>query len=264
MTRFLGSVPAQRWTPTELGSTVIAWYDASDASTITLVSGVVSQWDDKSGNGKNLTQGTASLRPSVSSADLNGLDTVRFQSDWLATSSNIFSSTSVTAMHAYMVARAPETGRITFNAQISFNGDNDATRFLIAIPGGAKNSAEHYWNHSGTNTYIVIGSQSASEFPEYLLTVSKGATNATARLFTSTGNHTSSGTDGTGTASTLRVGGITAGVWEFPTDWKLAELIVCSAEQGTADRDRVEGYLAWKWGLVSYLDSGHTYKTQAP
>lgn len=40
-----------------------AWYDCSDVATLTIVSNKVSQWDDKSGNGFNLTQGTAGTRP---------------------------------------------------------------------------------------------------------------------------------------------------------------------------------------------------------
>jgi hypothetical protein len=31
-----------------------------------------------------------------------------------------------------------------------------------------------------------------------------------------------------------------------------------------ADRQRIEGYLAHKWGLVGSLPSGHPYKTAAP
>ena len=38
----------------------ILWLDASDSSTITEVSGAVSQWDDKSGNGNHVSQGTMS------------------------------------------------------------------------------------------------------------------------------------------------------------------------------------------------------------
>ena len=40
------------------------WLDATDATTITEVSGDVSQWDDKSGNSNNVSQGTAIYRPS--------------------------------------------------------------------------------------------------------------------------------------------------------------------------------------------------------
>lgn len=55
-----------------------AWYDFSDAATITLVGSNISQINDKSGNGRNLTQGTAGARPTRSAASRNGLDTASF------------------------------------------------------------------------------------------------------------------------------------------------------------------------------------------
>jgi len=55
------------------------WLDASDASTITIATGV-SQWNDKSGNGNNATQATGSAQPTVQTAAQNGLNTIRFTS----------------------------------------------------------------------------------------------------------------------------------------------------------------------------------------
>jgi len=49
------------WTPADISTA--AWYDASDSDTITEAGGSVSQWDDKSGNGLDLTQGTGSDQP---------------------------------------------------------------------------------------------------------------------------------------------------------------------------------------------------------
>ena len=42
------------------------WLDAKDSSTITESGGNVSQWNDKSGNGYNVTQGTAGFQPKLS------------------------------------------------------------------------------------------------------------------------------------------------------------------------------------------------------
>lgn len=44
------------------------WYDASDASTITLNGSNVAQWDDKSGNNRHLLQATASRQPVYNSS----------------------------------------------------------------------------------------------------------------------------------------------------------------------------------------------------
>ncbi|MEL0004970.1 MAG: hypothetical protein VW643_04150, partial [Opitutales bacterium] len=45
----------------------------------------------------------------------------------------------------------------------------------------------------------------------------------------------------------------------------LAELIICDTALSDSDIQKVEGYLAHKWGLQSSLpSSGHSYKTSPP
>lgn len=59
-----------------------AWYKA-DAG-ITTVSSAVSVWADQSGNGRDMTQGTAANRPAYGSETLNGIDVLTFDgSDWI-------------------------------------------------------------------------------------------------------------------------------------------------------------------------------------
>jgi hypothetical protein len=48
------------------------WFDADDASTITLNGSTVSEWRDKSGNNRHATQATAALQPSYTTNSLNG------------------------------------------------------------------------------------------------------------------------------------------------------------------------------------------------
>lgn len=56
------------------------WLDASDISTITESSGSVSQWNDKSGKGRNLVQATGASQPTTGSATQNGLNVLSFSS----------------------------------------------------------------------------------------------------------------------------------------------------------------------------------------
>ena len=44
----------------------------------------------------------------------------------------------------------------------------------------------------------------------------------------------------------------------------IAEVIIFKTLLSEEERQRVEGYLAWKWGTVSSLDSSHPYKTAPP
>lgn len=57
---------------------LVAWFDASDSTTITASSGAVSQWSDKSGNGYPITQSTAAAQPTTGSTTLNGLNVITF------------------------------------------------------------------------------------------------------------------------------------------------------------------------------------------
>jgi hypothetical protein len=63
---------ASTFSPSDLSP--VAWWDASDSSTITLASSAVSQWNDKSGNGWTLSQATSTKRPTYSTAAINGLN----------------------------------------------------------------------------------------------------------------------------------------------------------------------------------------------
>jgi hypothetical protein len=59
------------------GAAPVVWYDASDATTQTIVSGKVSTIADKQ-TGMSYSQGTASKRPVVDAASLNSLGTHDF------------------------------------------------------------------------------------------------------------------------------------------------------------------------------------------
>lgn len=60
-----------------------AWYDASVASSITSVAGAVSQWNDRSGNGRNLTQSTAIRKPTTGTRTINGLNALDFTNNFI-------------------------------------------------------------------------------------------------------------------------------------------------------------------------------------
>ena len=57
--------------------TLSLWLDAADSNTITVATGA-SQWNDKSGNANNATQGTGSAQPTIQSKALNNLNTLLF------------------------------------------------------------------------------------------------------------------------------------------------------------------------------------------
>lgn len=66
--------------PTDIADCIL-WLDAADTATITDTAGAVSQWNDKSGNGYNATQGTNANKPISGTRTINGLNVLDFQGD---------------------------------------------------------------------------------------------------------------------------------------------------------------------------------------
>jgi hypothetical protein len=63
-------------------------------------------------------------------------------------------------------------------------------------------------------------------------------------------------------SSTYNQIGMRQGTYE-PYDGHIGEIIIINSVQDI-DRQKVEGYLAHKWGVESKLPSDHPYKTSAP
>ena len=60
------------------GSNLNLWLDAADSSTLTLYSGRVSTWSDKSGNDNHATQSNSDYQPTLNNSVLNALPVIRF------------------------------------------------------------------------------------------------------------------------------------------------------------------------------------------
>jgi hypothetical protein len=107
----VGIVASGVWTPLELSPDL--WLDAADTTTITASSGSVSQWNDKSGNGRNFTQGTGGNQPTTGTRTLNGLNVLDFDgTDDFLSGGNILNlgSGGVTMFLVTQLDVAPTTG----------------------------------------------------------------------------------------------------------------------------------------------------------
>lgn len=47
-------------------------------------------------------------------------------------------------------------------------------------------------------------------------------------------------------------------------DGSMGEIIITDDYPSNDDIEKIEGYLAWKWGLEDNLPTDHTYKTIPP
>ena len=238
---------ARLWTPADI--TTALWLDAADASTITESGGLVSQWDDKSGNGNDVTQGNSAKQPTYNATGFNGFPTIEFDgsADVL---NGTASGTSATAWTWFCVIN-DQTGA----------GDNI---FLLDIETGRLNFLADGRPSTGpafydTGTYYNSNSDVAG-----LQQIAMEADD-NGRIFRD-GSVIYSPTytySDTGYAGLIGVGGRYSGTSSFYTG-AISEMILVPTKLSDADRQKIEGYLAWKWGLEANLPSGHPYKSAAP
>ena len=254
------------WTPADI--TTALWLDASDASTVTTVSGAVSQWNDKSGNARHLTQGTAANRPAYQATGLNGLPTLQFDgfNDFLANTSYSFGASAYTFYCVVQYSGGAGTLGQLFMASPSPSNTTLATELSILN--------------------AVSGYKTLSQKSSALIGASVGADVASltgARII-------GAGYDGTGTATTDHLisydgsdltvqisgsfgyaspeAGFSIGLrpiqGSVALNGLMSEAVFASSFLSISNRQRIEGYLAHKWGLAGNLPAGHPYKTSAP
>ena len=240
------------WTPAAI--TTALWLDAADADTITLNGSNVSQWDDKSGvgSGKEATQGTSSRQPLLDTASLNGLDTVSFDEDWLISSVSLSQPVSY-----FFVAKAD--GSSDSLREYLFDGINPTNRHVLAMSGTTGSSSAEpmsMWAGSSLNSGFVTGDNT---WRQQLAVFNTSSSEAWVD-----GDQKGTGNVGTMNASDgIRIGGN----FDASQDWlhgNIAEIIVIDSIVSQPDREKIEGYLAWKWGLEANLPADHPYKAAAP
>ena len=135
-----------------LESLSLLWLDASDGTTITSENGLVSQWNDKSGNNNHVIQATASKQPTTNSITQNTLNVLDFDGgDWL---SKTFSSNISHPYSVYVVGKYDGGG---WQDMVSNEGANNwylagngTTRYWYC--GGAQPTSS-----SDTNYHIFEG-----------------------------------------------------------------------------------------------------------
>lgn len=217
------------------------WFDAADKSSMVLSGASVTQWNDKSGNGRNATSGAT--RPTYSDTGFNG-----------SYPGVTFSGTSSVLTTA------------TFSPvpTLSANG-NDISIFVV-------------YNDTGNNTvFSGAVSLSSNGTPAFTVTYGDSLTvNGTAgtQLFSLLRSAATSlntnyfyvgGALGNSSALTSSISSASQTFQIGPSfNSSLAELIIYNGCLQLAQRRQVEAYLAQKWRLVAKLTTGHPGKLLPP
>jgi hypothetical protein len=250
------STPPAPWTPAEI--TTALWLDGDDSTTITLESSAVSEWRDKSGNTRHVSQGTAGARPAMST--FGGLDAVSFDGgDQLVNGSTGITSGTYSGelTIVYVATRADSTGgtilsdRTTGNAAVFQWWQAGGERYIFTD--GVNAGSNHL---VGSGVFALLDSDGAVVAHQHV----SGARDNLWVNGTSQTVDTGTATDITGSAGfKIGIRETGAALW----NGLICEIVAVTALT-TTNRQLLEGYLAWKWGLEADLPGGHPYLAAAP
>lgn len=230
-----GSAP---FVPTDI-SGIQVWFDANDTATITQVAGLVSQWDDKSGNSYHATQAVGANQPLTGSRTINSKNVIKFDG---------VSENMGVGAGAYGIS----------------NGNN--TLFVVfAKDGAADQYARPFTGNSGTFRYGAYADTTLSGVGFINCINTNQPTDAWTsdtnplcfagtRSGTSLSAYVNGGTPTTnanGTSNTLSSLVIGGGAVSFAfMNGVVAEIIAYNSVLSTTDMNRVGQYLAAKWGIT--------------
>jgi len=240
------------WSPSEI--TTLGWWDADDAGTITESGGFVSQWDDKSGNDDHMVQATAADQPQTGVHTLGGLNTI---SAYDLATGGTFMNAPVTCGADFMF----------FCAMNLYDGVFSQGPFQLPQSSGTDRWGLRFYRnnnltltaYSNAGADLALTTITGTDNPMIWGGVFDGTGAGTKEVFidgTSEGSNAYTSTDTT-TVQLFRNADQTA-------DTRIGEVVIVPTDVSTATRQRLEGYLAWKWGLEGSLPLGHPYKNAAP
>ena len=232
------------FTPTVfIGCTL--WLDAADSSSISTTSGNVTQWRDKSGNANHTTAGTGQptyTSPFVvfgGSAQL--ILPLVFSTDWSIFIVAKTTQTTGTSGGQWWAGAGLFDAEIT-NTQNDY-GMNIVGGFLATGVGNPDTTIQSVSQVNDGNLFIAGFLRNSS-------------TGAMSNIVTGGTAVTTTGPTGIrNSVSRISLGALQTNLNYFVGS--IAEVIAFNTVISDAQRQNIEGYLAWKWGFVSSLPANH-------
>jgi hypothetical protein len=220
------------WSPATL--TASLWLDFADATTLTTSGGVISQITDKSGNGRHASQAVSSSSPTVG--------TVNSKSCMVSTSAQYLElQNKISTVRSFVaVVQFTTTTGLQFivgdSTTFDFHGENNS-RVLGGFASSLVTGGSGWTNGASTAPLSMVKSASTSVY-----------------IFNTTGS---------------------VSIQQFSADrsnqfgnrgiiGNTCEIIAFTSTLADLDREKLEGYLAHKWGFAGSLPTGHPYKSAPP
>lgn len=240
------------WRPDTLGAALGLWLDAEDTSSVVLSGATVSQWSDKSGNGRNATQATGANQPTYTTTGLNGKPVLTFN----GTTNSMPVDLSFVAGGSYSVSAVFARSSTKTNNWVI--GGNTALSNRQLLVGWSTNTTFSYAQYANDVLVTVPGYTTTTP-----LIVTLGLDTPVGRSAYLDGTL---GNSSTNKSSLITNNGGVLGTWTSGSFYQgyIAEIVIATGALSSADREKMEGYLAWKWGLEASLPIGHPYKSFPP
>ena len=244
-------------TPIPLPKTITGlqlWLDATDTSSLSLTGSTLTQWNDKSGNGRNATPFDGLGSPSYNATGFNSFPSIQFSAttgmaspiplNTLSAGCSVFmifqkngvqsTTNGLIAMVKSFTPLSPSPFEMYETVRVSGNGEN----FQYHTNGFNLGTA------TGLNLFSML--INPSSYKEYL-NGSLSSQQSPLTYYASTGLNFIIGSH-----DDKKFTGV------------ISEIIVYNSSLSTSQQQTMEGYLAWKYNINSQLPSGHPYYTLKP
>jgi hypothetical protein len=238
-------------------STLRLWLDSADSNTVILSGLNVTRWNDKSGLRNNAINPIGTIR--YNQSFLNGFSMVRFAAGTSYFDFTMTYTATIRAVFAVVRIGAGASG----NTYLFIGGNTSAG---VAINFGSFAFSDLALNRAGGISLVAAGAPQ-NFFNNTSVISATNSTQANGKGVFVNGNSQSLSADNTATSAFVAGSGqITIGGNNLLTlqQTDIGEILIYEVDITQLQRQQVEGYLAWKWGLAGNLPSTHPYKTAPP
>jgi hypothetical protein len=257
-----GPVAVAAFVPTSISGCAL-WIDGADtsATSMTLSGSNVTQWNDKSGNGNNFTLGSTYIRQN----SLNGRPSVYFNgSNYMSNGSLSVNSSNHTG---FIIALADNITGTSIGYSANLAGIASFVTGSMSSEDSGAFSYRYYVNYGGLYSAFDIPSAGFRIYTQDITPYSptiicEQFQNGTAGLFLNGSVPGYLNTQPTMPSGFANTSGCLLGLQWMGSAQRyyqgyINEMIMFNSVLSISDRQKVEGYLAQKWGLTASLPPGH-------
>jgi hypothetical protein len=234
---FWGAAASAPFTPASLPGLSL-WLDASNAASITSSGGAVSQWNDLSGNGNNVTQSVSGAKPNIATAVApSGLNAMYFVSSPTVQFFNLASTINLDSAGYTLFAVVKRVSTVR----------------IACILGSTLSSGNKYYGLWYSDSYLYTTNQSYQYAGTTNHAVSAYETITWTMSSANVGSsYFNASLDSGGTASSSRTGSIayiaSGAQTAYNTNAYFGEIVLCSGVLSSGNISATQAYLKAKWG----------------